>query len=93
MPRQKNRYPRPAPALPDDFPRRLKRFKEVSALSWRELARRLRISTATLWRWRNGVRPHPRHLRALYDLADELGLLGILTTGTASYGGPTGTQE
>ena len=56
---------------------------EVSGLSWRELARRLQISPVTLWRWRKGVKPHPRHLRALHDLADELGLLSILTTGTA----------
>lgn len=92
MPRQRNRYPRPAPDLPEDFPKRLKGFKEVSGLSWRELARLLRISPVTLWRWRNGVKPHPRHLRALYDLADQLGLLDILTTGTADCGGPTGTR-
>ena len=44
MPRQRNRYPRAACALPEDFPQRLERFKEVSGLSWRELARRLRTS-------------------------------------------------
>ena len=93
MPRQRNHYPRPACTPPEDFAQRLERFKEVSCLPWRELARRLRISPVTLWRWREGIRPHPRHLRALYDLAEELGLLGILTTATAGYGGPTGTQE
>ena len=87
MPRQRNHYPRTARALPEDFPDRLERFKEVSGLSWRELARRLRTSTVTLWRWRNGVRPHPRHLRALHELADELGLLRLLTTGTVGDGG------
>ena len=92
MPRQRNHYPRAARALPEDFPLRLERFKEVSGLSWRELARRLRISPVTLWRWRKRVKPHPRHLRALHDLADELGLLGILTTCHAGHGGPTGPQ-
>ena len=87
MPRQRNHYPRPTCALPEDFPQRLERFKEVAGLSWRELARHLRISPVTLWRWRKGVGPHPWHLRALYDLADELGLLGILTTGTTGPGG------
>ena len=91
MPRQRTRYPRPAHVLPDDFPKRLERFKEVSGLSWRELARRLRISSVTLWRWRKGVKPHPRLLKALHDLADELGLLSILTT-VVGDGGPTGTQ-
>ena len=38
MPRQRNHYPRAARALPEDFPQRLERFKEVSGLSWRELA-------------------------------------------------------
>jgi len=93
MPRQRNHYPRPARALPEDFPERLVRFKEVSGLSWRELARRLRTSPVTLWRWRNGVKPHRRHLSALYDLADELGLLGILTGGTVGYGAPAGIQR
>ena len=86
MPRQRNHYPRAAHVIPEDFPDRLERFKEVSGLSWRELARLLRTSTVTLWRWRHGVKPHPRHLRALHDLADELGLLRLLTTGTVGDG-------
>lgn len=93
MPRRRNHYPRSTRTPPEDFAQRLERFKEVSGLSWRELTRRLSISPVTLWRWQNGIRPHPRHLRALYDLAEELGLLGILTTGTADCGGSAGTQE
>ena len=90
MPRQRTRYRRAEHALPDDFPERLERFKEVSGLSWSELARRLWTSPVTLWRWRNGVKPHPRHLRALHEAADERDLLSLLTTGTSS---DVGTAE
>lgn len=92
MPRQRTRYLRANHALTEDFPERLERFKELSGLSWSELARLLRISPVTLWRWRNRVKPHPRHLRALHELADELGLLNLLTTGSASDAGTAGMQ-
>ena len=59
--------------IPDDFPRRLVRFKEVSELSWAELARRLETSGLNQRRWRAGVRPHQQHLMALLYLADQLG--------------------
>ena len=87
MAQQRNHYPRVSLVSLEDFPERLDRFKEVSGLSWLELARQLQISAVTLWRWRNGVKPHLRHLRALHDLADELDLVRLLTTGTVSDGG------
>ena len=86
MARQRNHYPRVSHVSPENFPERLERFKEVSGLSWQELARRIRTSAVTLWRWRNGVKPQLRHLRALHDLADELGLVRLLTTGTVGDG-------
>lgn len=41
MPRKRIRYRRIARAFPADFPKRLERFKEVSGLSWAEIARRV----------------------------------------------------
>ena len=61
--------------FPPDFPERLERFKEASALSWRGLARRLRIDIRMLHRWRNGVQPGSGHVVALYEMAAEMGLL------------------
>ncbi len=86
MLRQRICYPRSRHVVPIDFPERLECFKEVSGLSWMELAHRLRVSTVTLWRWRDGGKPRPGHLTALHDLADELGLLHLLTIGTVADG-------
>ena len=56
------------------------RFKEASGLSWAELARRLGTFPLTVRRWwKLGVRPNTRHLMALLELAEELGLLYLLT--------------
>ena len=41
MPRQRAYYSRRTYAFPEDFPERLKRFKEEPGLSWSELNRRL----------------------------------------------------
>ncbi len=69
--------------LPDDFPRRLKRFQKESGLSWEELARRLGTSSYTVWRWHEaGVRPIFRHLMALLELAESLGLGHLFTDWT-----------
>ena len=83
MPRQHTRHSRIVYVFPDDFPRRLERFKEESGLSWAELARRLGTSTLNLRRWKDkGVRPHWRHLVALLELAEELGLGHLFTAWT-----------
>ena len=41
MPRQHTRHSRIVYVFPDDFPRRLVRFREVSRMPWAEIARRL----------------------------------------------------
>ena len=64
--------------FPPDFPERLESFKTQSGLSWRGLARRLRVSTRYVWRWKAGTKPDPGHLVALFNLAAEMGLLHIL---------------
>ena len=83
MPRQRTDHSRITYVFPDDFPQRLVRFKEESGLSWAEIARRLGTYPYTVDRWRNkGVRPHFRHLMALLDLAEDLGLLHLFTAWT-----------
>ena len=80
MPRQLTRYRRKAHATPDDFPQRLGWFQHASGLTWAEIARRLRISPITIRRWwKRGVRPNYQHLKALQDLADDLGLGHLFT--------------
>ena len=75
MPRQRTHYNRVAHAIPDDFPQRLVWFQQQSGLSWAEIARRLGVDPVTVRRWwKRGVRPSYRHLMALQELADSLGL-------------------
>ena len=80
MPRQRTHYSRRTYVIPDDFPQRLRRFKEESGLSWSEIARRLGTYRHTVWPWwKAGVRPNQHHMKALPDLADDLGLGSIFT--------------
>ena len=80
MPRQRTQYKRRTYGFPDDFPERLKRFKEESGLSWAELNRRLGIHPQTMRRWVKGrARPSMRNMMALLELAEELGLAHIFT--------------
>ena len=66
--------------VPDDFPVRLERFKEMSELSWAELNRRVGTHPQTMRRWRNSqTQPSTRHILALLDLADSLGLGHVFT--------------
>ena len=80
MPRQRTQCKRRTYDFPDDFPERLKRFQEESGLSWAELNRRLGTHPQTRRRWKKG-RAHPsmRHMMALLDLADDLGLGHLFT--------------
>ena len=78
MGRQQWVYRIEPPPFPEDFPQRLERFKEASGMSWRELARRLRIDIRLVHRWRNGTRPDSANLMALFSLAAGLGLLHLL---------------
>ena len=80
MPRQRNNYNIQTYNFTQDFPERLERLKEEPGLSWSEIARRLGAYPHTLWRWREkGVQPHIRHLMALLELADSLGLGHVFT--------------
>ena len=80
MPRQRTHHSRITHVFPDDFPQRLVRFKAESGLSWVEIARRLGTYPYTVNRWwKEGVRPHFRHLMALLELAEALGLAHLLT--------------
>ena len=80
MPRQHINYSRDTYHFPDDFPLRLRRFREESGMSQAELARRLGTYPHTVWRWTEGLgRPNARHLMALLDLADDLGLGHLFT--------------
>ena len=75
MPRQRIHHTRETYDFPTDFPERLVRFKEESGLTWAELNRRLGTHPFTMRRWRDeGVRPSTRHMIALLNLADSLGL-------------------
>ena len=64
----------------DDFPARLERFKEASELSWAEVNRRVGTHPQTMRRWRKSqTRPSTRHMLALLDLAESLGLSHLFT--------------
>ena len=54
MPGQRVNYRRITYPFPEDFPERLKRFKDESGLSWSEIARRPGTHRHTLWRWKEG---------------------------------------
>ena len=64
--------------FPQDFPERLDRFQEAAGLTWRELARRLKINARSVRRWKAGTRPGPGHLVSLFNLAAAKGVLHIL---------------
>ena len=76
--RQQHVYHVEPSRFPLDFPERLERFREAAGLSWRGLARRLRVSVRCVWRWKKGTKPDPGHLFSLFNLAAEMGLLHIL---------------
>lgn len=61
--------------FPEDFTERLESFRKAAGLSSRGLARRLRVSARSVWRWNAGTKPDPGHLFALFSLAAEMGLL------------------
>lgn len=67
--------------FPEDFPERLQRFKDAAGLSWRGLARRLRVRMRCVWRWKAVPRPDPGHLFSLFTAAEEMGLLHTLLHG------------
>ena len=64
--------------FPPDFPERLERFRYAAGLSWRGLARRLKVNARVVRRWKAGAKPGSGHLVNLFDLAAGMGLLHIL---------------
>ena len=65
-------------SFPSDFPERLESLKTSAGLSWRGLARELRVNARSVNRWRTGTKPGSGHLFALFELAVRLGLLELL---------------
>ena len=61
--------------FPQDFPERLEAFVEAAGLSWRGLARRLKVNARIVRRWKAGAKPGSGHLVNLFDLAAGMGLL------------------
>ena len=87
MPRQRNNYYRDTYEFAEDFPERLKRFQMESGLSWSEIARRIGTYRSTVSRWKRGEgRPNMKHMMALLELAESLGLRHI-------FDGGAGTSE
>ena len=59
------------PFLPEDFPRRLQRFKEALGVSWDVLAACIGADPRQLQRWRDGTKPCGDSTYALFQLADR----------------------
>ncbi|MCY4615659.1 MAG: hypothetical protein OXC71_04605 [Chloroflexi bacterium] len=59
------------PFLPEDFPRRLRRFKETLDVSWDVLAACIGADPRQLQRWREGTKPCGDSTYALFLLADR----------------------
>ena len=76
--------------FPQDFPARLEAFVEAAGLSWRGLARLLKVNARIVRRWRAGAKPGSGHLVNLFDLAAGMGLLHILLP---SVGEPEAATE
>ena len=66
--------------FPRDFPARLEAFVEAAGLSWRGLARRLKVNVRVVRRWKAGAKPGSGHL---VNLAAGMGLLHILLPSVA----------
>lgn len=64
--------------FPPDFPQRLDAFRRAAGLSWRGLARLLKISARQVFRWKAGAAPGSGHLVSLFTLAAGMGLLHLL---------------
>ena len=47
-------------------------------MTWRGLARRLKVNARLVWRWKAGAAPGSGHLVSLFTLAAGMGLLHLL---------------
>ncbi len=81
--RQQHVYRLESPQFPEDFPERLDEFRRAAGLSWRELARRLRVNVRSVHRWRHGAKPDAAHLVSLLELAADQDLLDVLLPSVA----------
>ena len=82
--------------FPDDFPERLERLRAARGLSWRGLARELRVSVRNLRRWRSGGRVDGACLLRLVSYAGAHGLLDCFLPelqGTSDDGAVQGPQR
>ena len=86
--RQQHVYHSGPSPFPPDFPERLDRLRGEAGLSWRGLARALRVEARTMRRWKGGTRPDQGHLYALFAFALERGLLHCLLPGAAGLRAP-----
>ena len=66
------------PPWPEDFGQCLERLKGMAGLTWRELARQLKVNVRVVWRWKAGASPGPGHLVSLFSLAAGMGLRHLL---------------
>ena len=64
--------------FPPDFPDRLDAFRQAAGLSWRGLARLLKVNSRLVFRWKAGAAPGSGHLVSLFSLAAGMGLLHLL---------------
>ena len=64
--------------FPKDFPERLDLFRQSAGLTWRGLARLLKVNARSVRRWKAGTKPGSGHLISLLNLAAGMGLLHIL---------------
>ena len=64
--------------FPPNFPQRLDAFRQAAGLTWRGLARLLKVNARTVWRWKAGAVPGSGHLVSLFSLAAGMGLLHLL---------------
>ena len=73
--RQRYVYRTEPQEFPADFAERLDRFRQAAGLTWRGLARELRVNAETVRHWKTGSRVGSSHLVSLFALAARLGLL------------------
>ena len=66
--------------LPDDFPERLARLRELAGLTWSGFARAIGVDYRQMYKWRkHGVEPSGAAMDRLYKFASRLpGGLAIL---------------
>ncbi len=57
------------PTWPENFGGRLERLKEISGLSWGQMAEHLGVTERGALKWRRGGRPSAANLLAILELA------------------------